>query len=567
MGRMREYRLADPLSTETETALAAFDGYTKTLLARRNITDATTAEAFIKPDYDTLHDPFLLHDMEAAVERIVAAIAADEKIAIYSDYDCDGIPGGVLLHDCFTAVGYENFINYIPHRHFEGFGLNSEAVTKLAAEGVKLIITVDCGTSDVAAIAAANELGVDVIVTDHHEPGTDLPEAVAIVNPKLGESYPFSELCGTAVAFKLAQALLARTEHTLAPGQEKWWLDLVGIATVADMVPLVGENRVLAHYGLLVLKKTKRPGLQHLFKQQRVNPRYLSEEDIGFTIGPRVNAASRMGTPHEAFTLLATTDEGTAGEQVRALEKLNNERKGLVASMSKEINARLEKMSDLPAVLVLGNPEWRPALVGLAANKLAEAHSRPAFVWGRDGNGVIKGSCRSGGEISVVNLMRAIPEKFIEHGGHHYSGGFAVADKDIHTLARALEGAYETLGEAAAISEPMIIDAELSLEEVGRELLAAHATLAPFGVGNDKPLYRFVSVTPKEVTLFGKTKEHLKLVFDTDAGPLEAIAFFKTPADWPREPVVGESLTLIGHVESSFFMGRLQTRIRIVDII
>src|SRR3989338_1393322 len=389
-----------PLISDAAAAeLGAYGPYLQTLLFNRGITTKAEAETFLSPSYETqLHDPFLLHDMDKAVERVLLAIKANQKTIIYSDYDCDGIPGAVVLHDFFTAAGYTNFFVHIPHRHYDGFGLSVKAVETLKAEqSPDLIITIDCGTTDIEAVAKARELGVDVIITDHHEPKDTLPEAVAVVNPKVGTTYPFDGLCGAAVIFKLVQALIARGDFAITTGQEKWWLDLVGIATIADMVPLRDENRVLAHYGLTVLRKSRRPGLQQLLRKQKASQQHLTEDDIGFTIGPRINAASRMDTPEDAFFLLVT----------------------------KELHVRMKTIEELPDVLVMGNPDWRPSLAGLAANKLAEEYNRPAFLWGRDGNGVFKGSCRSGGGVSVVKLMNAVPELFHEFGGHHMSGGFS----------------------------------------------------------------------------------------------------------------------------------------------
>ncbi len=537
------------------------------LLTLRNITDPTQAEKFLAPDYNQhRHDPFLLHDMEPAVARITSALSAGETIAIFSDYDCDGIPGAVILHDCFTAIGYQSFFNYIPHRHFEGFGLSTTAIDTIKERGATLVITIDCGTSDDQAIRHAASLGIDVIVTDHHEPPAVLPPAVAIVNPKLG-TYPFTELCGAAVAFKLAEALLTKTQHSFAPGQEKWWLDMVGIATIADMVPLIDENRVFAHYGLQVLRKSRRPGLQQLLKKNRIDQRYLTEDDVGFTIGPRINAASRMDTPEDAFFLLASKDIGEASLRVDHLENLNKERKTMVAQMTKELHKRLETIPDIPAVLVLGNPSWRPSLVGLAANKLAEEHNRPVFLWGRDGNGVYKGSCRSGGGVSVVKLMEAASEVFHEHGGHHFSGGFSVKEEHIFTFSEALLDASTRLGNAAIVDEEITIDAELSLDDVTNQLLRDLAKLAPYGTGNHKPLFAFRSVTPASVEQFGKGKEHVKLTYETSRRPLEAIAFFSTATQFNTEPKLAVPHTLLAHVENSFFMGRQQLRLRIVDII
>ena len=556
-----------PTNSAEKTVAADLSPLINQLLNNRGIDSEVVAQAFLEPNYDTqLHDPLLLHDIDTACERIVAAMAAKETIAIFSDYDCDGIPGGVVLYDLFTALEYKEFINYIPHRHFEGFGLSNTAIDRLKEQGVTLIITIDCGTTNVAEVAYAAKQGIDVIITDHHEPGEGLPQAVAVVNPKLGD-YPFKDLCGAAVAFKLAQALLQKTEHQLLPGKEKWWLDMVGIATIADMVPLTGENRVLAHYGLQVLRKSRRPGLQQLLKKAKVNQSYLNEEDVGFTIGPRINAASRMDTPEDAFYMLAETDLVAASDRVEHLEKLNQERKTQVAQMTKDLHKRVRALEELPPVLVMGHATWRPSLVGLAATKLAEEHSRPVFLWGVDGNGVYKGSCRSAGGISVVTLMQAASDAFTEHGGHHYSGGFSVKDDYIFTLGETLVSAYEKLGNEAAIAEEVVIDAEIGLNEVTPLLIQQLRQLAPFGAGNPKPIFAFNEVVPLTVDLFGKTKEHTKLTFDTESGTLEAIAFFRTPIQFTKEPKAAVASTLIAHIEQSFFMGRLQNRLRIIDIV
>lgn len=556
-----------PITVAARQSLSHLSLPLQQLLYSLGVEDAVSADIFLNPNYETqLHSPLLLNDIVKATTRIHAAITNNERIVIFSDYDCDGIPGAVVLHDFFRAVGFTNFTNYIPHRHYEGFGLSVAAVEKMKTDKAAVIVTIDCGTTSHAAITHANELGIGVIVTDHHEPELELPNALAIVNPKLG-TYPFPDLCGAGVVFKLVQALLQTGTYNINPGQEKWWLDMVGLATIADMVPLLGENRVLASYGLQVLRKSRRLGLQQLLRKAKLNQSTLTEEDIGFTIAPRINAASRMDAPEQAFLMLTATDEGEAGAQVEKLEKLNTERKSAVAVMTKEINQRLRELIEIPPVLVMGNPLWRPALVGLAANKLAEEYNRPVFLWGRDGNEVIKGSCRSGGGVSVVKLMESVSHAFHEHGGHHMSGGFAVHDDFIFFLPELLNAAYKELGSEAVVSREYVVAAELPLLAVFGEVKTALAQLAPFGVGNPKPLFAFTNVSPSVVDVFGKTKEHLKLVFDTDAGQLEAIAFFVQPSDFKKEPIVGSDITLLAHIETSFFRGRSQTRLRIVDIL
>ena len=566
---MSLYEIKEPITDEVFKKLEAYSPQLSQLLYNRGIKNSEEAEFFLNPSYDNhMHDPFLMHDMEKAVARILRAIANNEKIIIYSDYDCDGIPGAVVLHDFFQAIGFKNFYNHIPHRHYDGFGLSEKAVTKLRDEqNPALIITIDCGTTDIEAVALANTFKIDVIITDHHEPKETLPKAVAVVNPKLGSDYPFDGLCGAGVVYKLVQALIARGKFDIPAGLEKWWLDMVGIATIADMVPLRDENRVFAYYGLAVLRKSRRPGLQQLLRQQKASQQHLSEDDIGFTIGPRINAASRMDTPEDAFFLLATKDEAEAGARLTHLESLNTKRKSAVAQMTKELHKRLKENDDIPDVFAMGNPDWRPSLVGLAANKLAEEHGRPVFIWGRDGNGEFKGSCRSGGGVSVVKLMEAASEIFTEFGGHHAAGGFTVKEDKIYSSSEVLQNAYKKLGTEALVKEPLFVDMELSLDDVNENLLKAQRQCGPFGCENPKPLYLIKNVTPTEVSVFGKTKEHTKILFDTTGIAKEAITFFKTPEQFSVVPTVGSAFSLLVHLEESFFMGRMQIRLRIIEIV
>lgn len=539
----------------------------RALLGARGLTSDEEIASFLSPRFETgLHDPYLMHDMERACALLHAAIKNGEHITIFSDYDCDGIPGAVVFHDFLKAVGHHNFSNYIPHRHYEGFGLSIAAVEKIAATGTSLIVTIDCGTTDTPAILRAKALGITVIITDHHEPPEALPPADAIVNPKLG-NYPFPDLCGAGVIFKVVQALLKSGTYTVSAGQEKWWLDMVGLATIADMVPLVGENRVFAHYGLLVLRKSRRPGLRQLLKKAKASQSHLTEEDIGFTIGPRINAASRMDAPEHAFALLTATHDAEAVEWVEKLEGLNTARKSAVAQITKELHAWMKELVEVPPVIVYGNPSWRPSLVGLAASKLAEEYGKPVFLWGRDGNQMHKGSCRSGGGISVVELMRGAADIFHEHGGHHFSGGFSIREEAVFGVGEVLNRVHTELGTEAQIKAEVIPDATITLEEIFGSLRRELATLAPFGVGNPRPLFAFTHITPTAVSVFGKANEHTKLTFMVNGRELEAIAFFTTPKSFTRTPAPHIPLTLHAHIEESFFMGRHQLRLRIVDIV
>lgn len=572
---MSSYTIRRPLEPGEKDALPGYSDLLAHLLFHRGVTDSESAARFVRPDYarDT-HDPFLLKDADKASARIIQAIQNQELVAVYTDYDCDGIPGAGMFHDLFKRIGYTNFVIYIPHRHNEGFGVNKEAIDELAGKGVKLLITVDCGISDSEAIRHAREKGIEVIITDHHEPPEKLPPAVAIVNPKqVGCAYPDKNLCGTGVAFKLIQAILKRNRFGLKEGHEKWLLDLVGIATLSDMVSLTGENRVFAHYGLQVLRKSPRKGLQRLLSKLKISQPHVTEDDIAFMIAPRINAASRMGAPMDAFNLLVADNDADADRCTDHLDKINNERKGVVASLVKEIKKTVHARHGaiIPTVIVLGNPEWRPSLLGLAANSCAQEFRRPVFLWGRDGDGGIKGSCRSEGTTNVVEVMRAMPAGvFTEFGGHKHSGGFGVINDSIHHLEERLnETAIRLNGIAsnAPVGDEMI-DYELKLDDVGASLYEDVNKLAPFGVGNRKPVFLFKKVSPSAVRLFGKGREHVELVFNKTGGQkISAIAFFGAVEDWAQSTVPNKQLDLIASIERSMFMNRPEIRLRIVDVI
>lgn len=563
---MSTYQLSKPVPEEVAKELAEHAPIVAQLLFNRGIVTKADADRFLSPDFTLRHDPFLMTDMEKAVARILLAIKNNERIAIWSDYDCDGIPGAVLFHDFFKAIGYEHFENYIPHRHNEGFGVNTGGVDVLALRGVTLMITLDCGITNVQEVTYANTTGIDTIITDHHEPGVALPDAYAILDPKRDDAYPFRELCGTGVAWKLIEGLLLRGGFTLKEGEEKWWFDMVGLATMADMVPLVGENRLFAHFGLTVLRKTRRKGLHEIFRALKLNPQTLSGDDIGFSIAPRVNAASRMGKPHDAFNVFIATDDVEARTGAQHLERINNERKGVVAAMVKDLKKRLA-LREMESVIVIGSPEWRPSLLGLAANSLAEEFGRPVFVWGRDGRDVLKGSCRSDGVISVVALMEHAKDSFIEFGGHHAAGGFAVHEDRIHTLGESLNDAYVAGGNTLRATTLSIIDADLEIDDVTETLHRNIASLSPFGVGNMKPIFRFSGITAGHVSVFGKSKEHTKIILNGKRGTLEAIAFFKTPERFIPKLAAGEACDLIAYIEKSYFMNRPQLRLRIIDVL
>lgn len=578
------FPLHESLTDSLRSELTEYDDLTAALLARRGITTKEAAKKFLNPSYDThLYDPFLMTDMQKAAQRFADAILKKEKIAVWSDYDCDGIPGGVLLHDFLKKVGAD-FENYIPHRHDEGYGMNTQGIEKLAKNGVQLIVTVDSGITDIEPIARAKELGIDVIVTDHHLPrheeSTDgvegevvLPDAFAIVNPnaRKEETYPFHDLCGSGVAWKLVCATLATApelRERVPAGWEKWLLDMVGLATIADMVPLVDENRLLATYGLLVMRKSPRIGLQKLCRATRTDQRTITEDDVGFTIAPRVNAASRMGEAREAFNLFTTTNEDEADDLVKKLEKANRQRKAEVGAITRAVHTRLKERREIRSVIALGDPEWKPSLLGLVANTLADEYERPIFLWGREGNMRLKGSMRSGGGTHALELMRATVDTFVDFGGHKAAGGFTVRDDAVFFLEDKLVEAHTQLEIKDDDSLASHADAVITSEEVTGAFLKKVELLAPFGIHNSKPVFLLQEVIVHEVSRFGKSEEHLKIKIIGKNKNIDAVTFFTKGAIARVAEKIskGSSVHILAHLERDSFAYGNPVRLRLIDI-
>ncbi len=571
------FPLHEPLTDILREELAEYDDLTSALLARRGIVTRTDAEKFLNPSYDLhLHDPLLMTDMKKASRRFADAILSGEKIAVWSDYDCDGIPGGVLMHDFLKKAG-ANFENYIPHRHHEGYGMNIDGVEKLAKSSVKLIVTVDSGITDAAPVARANELGMEVIVTDHHLPAEKLPDAFAILNPnaRADETYPFKGLCGSGVAWKLICATLAiepKLRERVTEGWEKWLLDMVGLATIADMVPLIDENRLLAKYGLLVMRKSPRIGLQKLCRGMRVNQRSITEDDVGFMIAPRVNAASRMGDARDAFTLFTTIDEDAADMLAKKLEKANRSRKAEAGAITRAVHTRIkERGSDVRSVIALGDPEWRPALLGLVAGNIADEYERPVFLWGREGNNSLKGSFRSGGSSQVMELMRITENMFAQFGGHSAAGGFTLIDTEVFFLEDRLVEAHAKLASEKTEDDfSQHADAVLTPEEINKSYLIKVEKLAPFGIANPKPVFLLRDVSLREISRFGKGEEHLKIKIDVGDGneTVDAVTFFvKGPVARVASTLTrGSLVNLLAHLERDTFSRGNPVRLRLLDI-
>ena len=496
------------------------------LLYNRDLRDPEEVTTFLSSDLRTgLHDPLLMRGMAEATARIGVAIQRGELMAVYGDFDADGVTAVALLTQVIRAMGGQ-IRPYIPHRMREGYGLNRAAVTQLATEGVRLLITVDCGISNLVEVAEANQAGMEVIVTDHHQPPEELPPALAIVNPKQpGCAYPFKDLVGVGIAYKLVQALVRRG---VSPGSLRGrdLLDLVALGTIADMGPLRYENRVLARWGVDAINTTRRPGLRALIDAAGLSVGKISATDIGFTLAPRLNAAGRLDHAVYAYQLLLAETTEEARPLAEGLNRMNRERQDrshqvqLAASELAEASGRHEE-----PVVVLADAEFPSGLVGLVAGKLVEQWARPVVLI-ELGATQSRGSARSVPGFSIIDALRRRPELFVRYGGHAAAAGFTIQNTNIPTLETHLQAlARQQLGDQPG--RPVLaIDALLNLRELSWELLAELERLEPFGHGNPSPILMSSGVEVVEARTRGADAQHLSMRLRQPGGPVvEAIAF------------------------------------------
>lgn len=551
------------------------DDLIRQILFYRGVKDDAETKKFLIPDYDNdLHDPFLMKDMDKAVERILRAVKNNEKVVVYGDYDADGVCASAVFHEFFKKIGFDNFHIHIPDRHVDGYGLNSDAIKEFIETKVNLVITLDCGISDYDEVEELKKAGIDTVITDHHLAPEKLPDAIAVVDSKRADdNYPFKFLCGAGVAFKVVQALIQRGWFNIVPGWEKWLLDLVCLATIADMVPLVDENRTLAGFGLKVLRKTQRAGLKSFYRRLSFGAANLNEDDISFMLVPRLNVSGRLDHANLSFELLVTESAEEADWITGKMEMMTAERKGLVAKMTEEIDEQLKTRffgkTEFSPVIVDGNINWNTGVLGMTASRVVEKYNRPVFLWGKAGAKEIKGSARSDGSISVVDLMNAVTKGvLIEAGGHAMAGGFSVNEEKISYLEKEILTAFAKIPKQATGGDILHIDKELKIDEVNEETYTAIEKLSPFGVDNSKPVFLFLDLEIANVKKFGNGGIHLQLDFSLprSAGKsvVSAITFFSNGNY--AELRAGSRIDLVATLEKSFFRAIPELRLRIVDI-
>lgn len=496
------------------------------LLRSRKLIDSNQRDDFLNPSYDLMrHDPFLMPDMHAAVERLILAKDRDELVYVYGDYDIDGLTATTLLLDAFRSFGIR-VQAFIPNRFVDGYGLSEAAIKKLAHEKAQLIVTVDCGSLSHAEIALANELGMDVIVTDHHSVSETMPDAVATINPKRPDhKYPFIDLAGVGVAFKLVQAMQQKIDG-LPIGQEKWLLDLVALGTVCDVVTLVDENRANVFWGLEVLKKTRRPGIKALAAVAGIDQAKINARSLGFVLGPHLNASGRLETAQFSLDLLTSTDPIKALDIAYKLREMNLARRAEQDRITKEATKMAEQFVDDP-VLVVSHPTWSHGIIGIVAAKLLEAFRKPTFVLQEMGL-ESKGSARSYGDFSAVEAIRASDEWLIKGGGHKLAAGVTLKTENIDNFRKSLNNFYKEniRNDQQKYLEPI---ADVTIGDLGaikHELMSKLKKLEPFGQGNTEPIFFLSQAALTKRQNLGKEGTHLKLeVSDNKGRSLQLIGF------------------------------------------
>lgn len=521
------------------------------ILEARGITPDQRA-LFLSPDYGARHDPFLLPDMDKAVARLVTAREKQEKITIYGDYDIDGLTATTLLLDAFESFGFENVKSFIPNRFVEGYGLTVDAIERIAADGAQLIVTVDCGSLSHKEIERANELGVDVIVTDHHNVAETPPPAVATVNPKRKDhSYPFVDLAGVGVAFKLVQALQTKLDG-LESGQEKWLLDLVALGTVCDVVTLVDENRTNVYWGLKVLAQTRRPGLKALMAVAGVEPRTVNARSLGFGLGPRMNAAGRLETAEYSLELLRATDGLAALTIARQLDEMNKARRAEQDKIFKEAIIQTEERVNDP-VLVVSGKNWNHGIVGIVAAKLLEKYKKPTFVIEEMGEEA-KGSARSYGDFSAADAIRAADDLIIKGGGHKLAAGVTLKTENIPAFRERVNQFFkdQKLREQTALLLPRA-DSDADIIELTEALVDELGQLEPFGSGNPQPIFKSNELVVLGIRKMGADSQHVKLTLKVGDSVIDMLAF-NAPDHFFVEP--GEKVTVWYTVDVNEWQGR-----------
>lgn len=527
------------------------------LLLRNGFTDPEIASSFLNPQLKSLSDPFLLPEMQAAVDRVAEAISNGEEIVLYGDYDVDGVASLALLKRVLTACGAKVEC-FLPLRHEEGYGLSQSGVARCFEQfQPRLLMAVDCGTNSCAEIAEIRSRGADVIVLDHHESCGVRPDCTALVNPKTGDSFHY--LCSAGVAFKLLHALFKKMPQ---PGVDlRDYLDIVALATVADLVPLVEENRILVRRGLAQMTRTKWIGLSHLMSVAGVRGT-VRGSDVGFRLGPRINASGRLGTALESLSLLLTDDPREAQKIAEGLERQNRERQDVQSGLAREVEDWVTANfdPDRHASIVAGRREWHQGVLGVVASRVMRRYHRPTLIVGFDTDGVGKGSGRSIEGVSIVGALTQCSDHLEKFGGHEMAAGVTIHEDKFEKFREAFETITQSVVNEEILTPKLRIDAALDLADVTLALHSTQELLEPFGMQNDQPVFAIRGITPSAPPRTLKEK-HLRFQFGSGRSQIQAIYFNGAEHDLPRPP-----WDVAFVIERNEYQGRVDAQMQVIAI-
>jgi single-stranded-DNA-specific exonuclease len=545
-----------------QVAERKFDDLLTQILYNRGIidekADKSVIKKFLEPNFADLHDPYLLSGVKKAVDRLVEAKEKGEKIGIFADYDADGVPGAALLYRGFRKIGFSPEV-YIPNRE-SGYGLSPAGIDYLISKKCSLIVTVDLGIRSFAEAIYCKEKGIDLVITDHHVPDEAVPEAYVVIDAKQkGDRYPFKELCGCGVAFKLLQAL-SQKFPSLDEKFLKWNLDLVGISTISDVVPLINENRVLAKYGLIVNQKTKNLGLSELIKTTKIEPRNIDAYALGFQIGPRINAAGRIDHATKSFELLVTNDPAEAAEMALWLDEKNTHRQDAMERVIAEVDKQIVKLDLLKNKILIVAGDWQRGVIGPSASKIVEKYARPVILFAA-GDEKFTGSARSVKNVDILALLDQSKEYIAKYGGHHGAAGLTV------DAAQFTRFEAQMIQAAAAIEDEKLlkrigIDCEIELCEASLKNIETIAKLEPFGMGNPRPVFMAKNVKLENARFVGKSEKHLS-VFATAAGERLKSIYFNFPYE---KSILEESVDIAFTLSVDEWNNDRKPSLNIVDV-
>lgn len=550
------WKLPDPVPDGYLRDMNDFRQIERQVLYRRGIKERSQAQQFLAGDYLEDNDPFTLLQMERAANRISRAIEAKESIVIYADYDADGVSSSALL---YTGIKNQGGLvrTYFPDRFSEGYGLNLAAVENLASEGCSLLITVDCGIRAEQEALRAKQLGIDLIITDHHFPGERLPEAYALVNPRQpGDEYPFKGLAGVGVAYKVMQAV----RQVQAAPEDESELELVAIGTVADLVPLVGENRVLVRRGLEQLNQTEKPGIQNLIDVSGRQPGAINATAIGFGLGPRINAAGRLKNARLAFDLLVTDDQQEAKSLAEQLDRINRERQDMMNAVVERAFSAYEGLAAPGNVIFDFDESYHEGVIGLAASKLTEAFYRPTIV-GHLKDDLITASARSIPGFHITRALEHASQLLEKFGGHSAAAGLRVRNENVQELVAILEGVFEEEMAGVELRPILEIDGITTFDELDERMLRFHDKLAPFGVHNQRPIFVSKNVHVLRKRTVGSEGRHLKLTLKQSGKPFDAIAFQMGD----RISAMESEIDVAYQLERNHYLGYVTLQLNIAD--